>query len=265
MFRIAMHNYDDDEDDAPAVPTTKHPYLMKSYEELIKTADSPVVPAKEARQTSVPVKEARVPVKETRQVEPKEARQVESVELEVDLDKLDDSRVLNQSAGPAGSQGPSGEVGPAGPMGPQGECGPQGPPGMQGPPGVAGPAGQTGPQGVPGGRSVLYSGKKKISTEMEKLISIPYDSSSTIKSCLMVLEVASPISFQLVLLSRDESDEEVETVLTKLEHSKLGQRAVSWNIKSDSLRELENGVYILELRARGITEGSFMNTLQINL
>lgn len=226
-----MHNYDEDEDDTPVVPTSKHPFLMKSYEEII-----------DAGRSKGAVKD---------EVVGKVDNRVRSAPVVVPVDDVESPQQVDvREAGPAGVQGLQGEQGPPGPAGVQG---PQGQPG------------QPGPQGPPGARSVLYSGKKKISTEMEKLISVPYDSSSTIKSCMMVLDVSSPISFQLVLISRDESDEEVETVVSKLEHTKLGQRAVFWTIKSDALRELESGIYILEIRARGIAEGSFMNTLQINL
>jgi hypothetical protein len=249
MFRIAMHNYDEDEDDVVAPPPTKHPYLMKSYEEIIDSGRN-----KNALKEDVSKPEARV-----RAMPAVAPAPILAPPEDVDSPQ---EELVKREPGPAGPPGPQGIQGEQGVPGP---AGPPGPQGVPGPAGLTGPPGQTGPQGVPGARSVLYSGKKKISTEMEKLISIPYDSSSTIKSCMMVLDVSSPISFQLVLLSRDESDEEVETIVSKLEHTKLGQRAVSWTIKSDTLRELESGIYILEIRARGIAEGSFMNTLQINL
>jgi len=90
-----------------------------------------------------------------------------------------------------------------GPPGPAGSPGPEGPPGPVGSPGPEGPPGQT-------VKTVLYNMEKKLSTEWERIVVLPFDGNKyTLFSVLLAVNTSSPTRYRLVNLS-DEADEVVE-------------------------------------------------------
>lgn len=249
MFRLSMPQYaeddgDDYEEDSREDLNKKHPFLLKSYASIVDGGPGPKLETNSLQKNTF---------------EPSPSLSLPKLFAPVP-DGLMPSPII--PTGQGGQDGPQGPPGPPGLPGPPGQVGPQG---VQGPPGLQGHQGLPGPQGVPGGRSVLYCGKKKISTDMNKILSVPYDSSSNLKSIYMIAELESQVSFELVLLYRDENDEEVEQHISNLEYTKTGTRPITWVIKSDYLRELDNGLNILELRAKGLSDGSYIDTVQLNL
>jgi hypothetical protein len=239
MFKFNMPQYRDDDDeyeeDTKEDLKSKHPFLMKSYASIIKE------PA------------------------PTLATEPGPVQLGNMFDHHQQKPGLGHTFGPTNDLAPQPVIGVQGPMGLPGPAGPQGSqglPGIAGPPGVPGPQGPAGPQGC---RSLLYCGKRKISTDMNKILSFPYDSSSCLKTINMVAELVCPVSFELILVFRDENDEEMEQHISSLEYTKTGMRPITWNVKSDYLRELDNGMNIIELRAKGEIDGSHVESIQINL